>query len=299
MFDRQSSAVNMSQPSRRHYTLQIPNHNIELGSRTLVMGILNVTPDSFSDGGRYIEPAAAIDRAWELAEEGADILDVGGESTRPGSTGISAQEELRRVMPVLKALAEKYPLPISIDTSKGEVARAALENGAALVNDVSSLGRDTRLGEEAARFSAGLILMNMRGEPASMQRIPPSSDILAELEHWAQEAVARARKCGVSSERIILDPGIGFGKTTSQNLEILRNLNRLSAAGYPLLVGTSRKSFIGTSLNNPAGERIWGTAATVAASIIFGAHIVRVHDVVAMREIADMTDAIIRERPTE
>ncbi len=289
----------MSQPSRRRFILPIPNHNIELGSRTLVMGILNVTPDSFSDGGRYLEPAAAVERAWELAEQGADILDVGGESTRPGSKGISAKEELRRVMPVLEALAGKYPLPISIDTSKAEVAHAALEAGAGLVNDVFSLAGSTRLGEEAARFHAGLILMNMRGDPASMQRIPPSRAILPELEHWAQEAVARAQKCGVSSERIILDPGIGFGKTTGQNLEILRNLNRLSATGYPLLVGTSRKSFIGTILNNPAGERIWGTAATVAASIIFGAHIVRVHDVLAMREVADMTDAIIRERPGE
>jgi dihydropteroate synthase len=263
------------------------------------MGILNVTPDSFSDGGRYFQASAAVERAWEIAEEGADILDLGGESTRPGSTGIAAEEELRRVMPVLEALAGKYPLPISIDTSKQEVVRAALEHGAALVNDVTSLAGDPCLGAEAARFRAGLILMHMRGKPASMQRIPPSPDILAELEQWAQEAVARAQKCGVSSERIVLDPGIGFGKTTSQNLEILRNLNRLSATGYPLLVGTSRKSFIGAIVNNRAGERVWGTGATVAASIIFGAHIVRVHDVAAMREVADMTDAIIRERPAE
>ncbi len=289
----------MPLPDRRHFTLQLPGFNLELGPRTLVMGILNVTPDSFSDGGRYLEPAAAVERAWEIAEEGADILDVGGESTRPGSAAISTGEEMRRVMPVLDALAGKYPLPISIDTSKSEVAGAALALGTAIVNDVTSLRGDPRLGAEAARSGAGLILMHMRGSPAGMQRIPPSPDILAELDRWAQEAVARAQKCGVCSERIVLDPGIGFGKTTRQNLEILRNLERLSDTGYPLLVGTSRKSFIGAIVSNPAGERIWGTGATVAASIIFGAHIVRVHDVGVMREVADMTDAIIRERPAE
>jgi len=285
--------------NRRHYVLRLPSHTIELGSRTLIMGILNVTPDSFSDGGKFLETSAAVQRAWQIADEGADILDVGGESTRPGSTGIPLEEELHRVVPVLQALAGKYPLPISIDTSKAEVAKTALELGAALVNDVTSLVGDPGVGMEAARSQAGVILMHMRGTPADMQRIPPSPDILAELERWAHEAVARAQKCGVSSERILLDPGIGFGKTTSQNLEILRNLDRLTTMGFPLLVGTSRKSFIGAILKSPTGERIWGTGATVAASIIFGAHIVRVHDVAAMREIADVTDAIISERPTE
>jgi len=297
--NRQSPIVNMPLHNRRHYILCLPNHTIELGPRTLIMGILNVTPDSFSDGGRFLETSAAIERAWRIAEEGADILDIGGESTRPGSTEVPIEEELRRVIPVLRALAGKYPLPISIDTSKAEVARAALDQGAALVNDVTSLRRDPRLGSEAARFQAGVILMHMRGEPASMQRIPPSPDILAELEHWTHEAVARAQKCGVSSEKVILDPGIGFGKTARQNLEILRNLDWLAAIGFPLLVGTSRKSFVGAILKNSAGDRIWGTGATVAASIIFGAHIVRVHDVAATREIVDMTDAIISERPRE
>jgi dihydropteroate synthase len=285
--------------ARKQFTFYARDRVLDLGSRTLLMGILNVTPDSFSDGGRFGEVSAAVRRAWQIADEGADILDVGGESTRPGSTGIPLEEELHRVVPVLEELAGKYPLPISIDTSKPEVARAALELGAALVNDVTSLAGDPRVGMEAARFQAGVILMHMRGTPADMQRIPPSPDVLAELERWAHEAVARAQKCGVSSERILLDPGIGFGKTTSQNLEILRNLDRLTTMGFPLLVGTSRKSFIGAILKSPAGERIWGTGATVAASIIFGAHIVRVHDVAAMREIADVTDAIISERPTE
>ncbi len=291
--------ANMPLVSRKHYILQLPNRTLELGPRTLIMGVLNVTPDSFSDGGRFLEPAAAVERAWEIAEEGADILDIGGESTRPGSAGIPVQEELHRIMPVLEALARRFPLPISIDTSKAAVARAAFERGAAMVNDVSGLTGDPQLGFEAARVRAGAILMHMRGQPAYMQRIPPSPDILAELEQWAHEAVARAQKCGVSSERLVLDPGIGFGKTTHQNLEIIRNLNRLAATGFPLLVGTSRKSFIGTIIKDGADGRIWGTGATVAASIIFGAHIVRVHDVSAMRRVADMTDAIISERPAE
>jgi dihydropteroate synthase len=278
---------------RRRYTLQARDRVIELGERTLVMGVLNVTPDSFSDGGAHIEPKMATERAWRIHDEGADILDIGGESSRPGSDGVSLDEELKRVIPVLDALAGKYPLPISIDTSKAEVARAALERGAVLINDITSLQRDPRVAAEAAAFQAGLILMHMRGTPKTMQALAPSPDILAEIERWAKEAVARARNSGVSCKKIILDPGIGFGKSVNQNLEILRNLDRLAGAGFPLLVGTSRKSFIGALLNKPEGERIWGTGATVAAAIIFGAHIVRVHDVAPMRDIARIIDALI------
>ena len=285
--------------SRKPYTLRARNWTLDLGDRTLVMGILNVTPDSFSDQGRYFAPQKAIDRAWQIAEEGADILDIGGESTRPGSQGVSAEEELRRVMPTLEALAaggRKYPIPVSIDTSKLEVARASLERGAAIINDIASLQKDPRIGPEVAKYQAALILMHMRGEPSNMQTIPPSTDILADLEIWAQEAVARARNSGVSSDKIVLDPGIGFGKTAAQNMEILRNLDRLAAAGFPILVGTSRKSFIGSISNKPADERVLGTSATVAASIIYGAHIVRVHDVAAIREVADITDAIVKAK---
>ncbi len=263
------------------------------------MGILNVTPDSFSDGGRNLRASRAVARAWEIAEEGADILDVGGESTRPGSEGISAEEEMARVAPVLEELGPEYPIPISIDTSKGAVARAALDRGAAILNDVSALSKDPTLGAAAAASGAALILMHMRGTPATMQQIPRSLDIVSELEDWAEEAVARAKKQGVSSEKIILDPGIGFGKSAGQNMEILRNLNRLAAAGFPILVGTSRKSFIGTVLGDPNRDRTLGTSATVAASIIFGAHIVRVHDVAAMRDVVRMTDAILLERAAE
>jgi dihydropteroate synthase len=283
-------------PRKRH-RIQLPDRTLELGSRTLVMGILNVTPDSFSDGGRYSDPARAAQRAWQIAEEGADILDIGGESTRPGSDAIGADEEMRRVLPVLERLAGGYPLPISIDTSKAEVARAALAHGAGIINDVSSLQNDPRVADEVASSGAALILMHMRGTPAAMQMLPPSPNILRELDLWAEEAVARARSHGVSSEKIILDPGIGFGKSAGQNLEILRNLSRLAATGFPLLVGTSRKSFIGAILDRPAADRIWGTAATVALSIVFGAHIVRVHDVAAMRDAARIADAVVNATP--
>ena len=187
----------------------------------------------------------------------------------------------------------RYPIPISIDTSNAEVARAVLQNGASIINDVTSFRKDPRIGREAADFNAAVVLMHMRGTPVNMQTLPPSPDILGEIEVWAQEAVARAETSGVSSDKIILDPGIGFGKTAAQNFEILRNLDRLCAAGFPILVGTSRKSFIGSTVNKPAGELVLGTGATVAASIVLGAHIVRVHDVAAMREIADVADAIV------
>jgi dihydropteroate synthase len=263
------------------------------------MGILNVTPDSFSDGGEHFEHARAVERAWQIAEEGADLLDIGGESTRPGSTGIPADVELDRVLPVLESLRGKYPIPISVDTSRIEVARPALEAGAVLVNDVTSLVRSPEIGTEVARKGAGIILMHMRGIPETMQALPPSEDILGEIDSWALEAVARAQKCGVSSEKIVLDPGIGFGKTPGQNLEILANLGRLAGAGYPILVGTSRKSFIGKILNRPVKDRIWGTAGTVAASILEGAHIVRVHDVAPMKELALVVDALVSERSRE
>ena len=289
----------MTLHARKHHLIPLPGHTLELGPRTLIVGILNVTPDSFFDGALFLEPGRAVARAWQIADEGADILDIGAESTRPGSEGVSVEEELRRVTPVLEALQGKYPLPISIDTSKPEVARAALERGAVIVNDVTGLKTGSALAEAAAVGGAALVLMHMRGTPRNMQSLPPSPDILREIETWAEDVVARAGSCGVSSGKIILDPGIGFGKTVRQNLEILRNLDRLAAAGFPLLVGTSRKSFIGAILGNPRADRSWATAASVAASIIYGAHIVRVHDVAPMRDVARMTDAIIDESLSE
>jgi dihydropteroate synthase len=288
----------MQIPHRKHHAVQLPGRTLHLGARTLIMGVLNVTPDSFSDGGRYLEPGPALERAWQIHAEGADILDIGGESTRPGSDGVTAGEELRRILPVLEKLARDYPLPISIDTSKAEVAHAALGAGASLVNDITAL-RNEAMAREVAAAGAGVVLMNMRGTPRTMQQIPRSPDILMELELWAQEAVARVFASGVSSDKIILDPGIGFGKSVDQNLEIIRNLDRLAGSGFPLMVGTSRKSFIGAILKNPDGNRLWGTGATVAASILAGAHIVRVHDVAPMRDVARVIDALIGERPVE
>ncbi len=280
---------------RKACSLRARGWTLPLGARTLVMGILNATPDSFSDKGRYFDPAVARDRAWQIAEEGADILDVGGESTRPGSAGVSAEEELRRVIPVLESLAagKKYPIPVSVDTTKVEVARAALGCGAAIINDISSLRKSPGIGAAAAECGAAVVLMHMRGDPATMQTLPPSPDILAEIDAWARDAAARARDAGISADRIVLDPGIGFGKTAAQNMQIIKNLRRLAGAGYPVLVGTSRKSFIGAIVKKPAGELVQGTGASVAASILYGAHIVRVHDVAAMREVADVTDAIL------
>jgi len=270
---------------------------IELGPVTRIMGILNVTPDSFHDGGRFIEPEAAAARAREITAEGADILDIGAESTRPGSLGISAEEELSRIVPVLEALACDYPIPISVDTSKAAVARAALGLGASIINDVTALQNDPEMGGVIASSGAGVVLMHMRGTPGTMQQIPPSPDIMAELEAWIEAAAERAKSCGIAWDKIVIDPGIGFGKTADQNLEILRNLDRLASFGFPVLVGTSRKSFIGSILKQSTAERIWGTAASVAASIVFGAHVVRVHDVAAMRDVSRIMDAIVAERP--
>ena len=282
--------------TRASYTVKAADWTLTMGERTLVMGILNVTPDSFSDTGKYFGVEASVRRAWEIAEEGADILDIGGESTRPGSGGVGAEEEISRVVPTLEALAKgpKYPLPISVDTTKSEVARAALERGAAIINDISAMSMDPYIGSVAAEYGAALVLMHMRGTPQTMQKLPPSQDILGEIDGWAKDAIARASACGLSSDRIILDPGVGFGKTAAQNVELIVNIHRLAASGFPVLIGTSRKAFIGAITGKPARDRVFGTCATVAASILYGAHIVRVHDVAAARETADVTDVIAR-----
>jgi dihydropteroate synthase len=281
---------------RRHFRITARDRILEFGSRTWIMGILNVTPDSFSDGGAFFDTGRAVEHAWRLADQGADILDIGGESTRPGSCAVSLEEELARVVPVLDALSGKFPLPISIDTSKAGVACAALDRGAIMVNDITGLTRDLALGEAAAAYGAGVILMHMRGTPGIMQTLPPSPDILGEIEAWAGDAVARATALGIASERIILDPGIGFGKTADQNLEILHNLGRFAAFGFPIMTGTSRKSFLGKILGDTRSDRTWGGAAAVAASIFFGAHLVRVHDVAVMRDVVRVADAIIAEK---
>jgi len=287
---------------RRKSKLRLPSRTLVLGERTLVMGVLNVTPDSFSDGGLFLDVDAAVTRAFEMEKAGADILDVGGESTRPGSQGISAEEELRRILPVLERLHGNIKIPISVDTSKSEVAEAAAAAGAEILNDVTALRNDPRIAEVARRRKLPLILMHMRGEPRTMQKGPFAKDVIRDVLTGLRRAIALALRAGVAKTQIIIDPGIGFGKNYAQNLELLRRLPELSKLGYPLLVGTSRKSFIAHILrtqsqqSSEADDRIWGTAATVAASILQGAHIVRVHDVAEMVQVARVTDAILSPR---
>ncbi|MGA3293595.1 MAG: dihydropteroate synthase [Candidatus Acidiferrales bacterium] len=282
---------------RKIFRLKLPSRTLELGKRTLVMGVLNVTPDSFSDGGLFFSADAAIARALEMEAQGADILDIGGESTRPGSEGISAEEELRRILPVLKGLRGRLAIPISVDTSKSEVAEAAAEAGAEILNDVTALRTDPRLAEIARRRKMPLILMHMRGEPRTMQKRPFARDVVRDVAAGLRRAVATALRAGVAKSQIVLDPGIGFGKSYAQNFELIERLPELARLGFPLLVGPSRKSFIGKALGEAAkGERSWGTAAAVAASVLFGAHIVRVHDVAEMVQVARVTDAVLNPR---
>ena len=265
-----------------------------LGERTLVMGVLNVTPDSFSDGGLYFSADAAVERAIEIEEAGADLLDIGGESTRPGSEGISAEKELGRLLPVLERLRGRLKIPISVDTSKSEVAEAAAEAGAEILNDVTALRADPRLAEIARRRKLPLILMHMRGDPRTMQKKPFARNVLRDVTGALRRAVAVARRAGVSKSQIVLDPGIGFGKSTAQSFELLARLDELARLGFPLMIGTSRKAFIGKTLDGiPAAERAWGTAASVTASILAGAHIVRVHDVREMAQVARVADAVL------
>jgi dihydropteroate synthase len=283
---------------RKKFRLKLRSGMLVLGERTLVMGVLNVTPDSFSDGGKYEQPGIAIEHALALELGGADLLDIGGESTRPGSEGISASQELDRILPVLEGLRGRMKIPISVDTRRSTVAELAVRAGAEIINDVSGLKNDGRIAEVAAKYGAPLILMHMRGEPATMQRGPFARDVLRDVSQGLRVSVARARKAGVAKSQIVLDPGIGFGKSYAQNYELIGKLPRLAALGYPLLVGSSRKGFLGTTLARdgkptPPEERIWGTAATVAASILRGAHIVRVHDVAEMVQVAKVADCIV------
>jgi len=279
---------------------KIKDRSLPIGDRTLVMGILNVTPDSFSDGGEFLLPDQAIQHAEKMIAEGADIIDVGGESTRPGgNASVTAEDELQRVIPVIELLVRRTNLPISIDTTKSEVARAALDAGAVIVNDISALRFDFYVADAAAKVGAGLVLMHSRGTPATMHRLPPVADIMEEVTSSLRSSVNMAERRGVKHESIVIDPGIGFGKSQEQNLELIARLDQLARAfpDLPILIGTSRKSFIGKMLDNaPASERVHGTMASVTAAILNGAHIVRVHDVKAAVETVRLADAIIRAR---
>jgi dihydropteroate synthase len=277
-----------------------------IGERTLIMGILNVTPDSFSDGGQFITVDTALAHAEQMIAEGADIIDVGGESTRPGGEPVSAQDEIERVVPVIEVLARRTDTPISVDTTKSEVARAALDAGAAIVNDISALRFDFYIADAVARAGAGLVLMHSRGTPATRHRLPPVADIMHEVTHSLRASINMAERRGVKRESIVIDPGIGFGKSLEQNLELIAKVDQLIAAfsDYPLLIGTSRKSFIGRILADesgtpaPAEHRLYGSLATITAAILHGAHIVRVHDVKATMETIRVAESI-RDNPRQ
>ena len=259
--------------------------------RALVMGVLNVTPDSFSDGGLWLDPTAAVARGVQMAEEGADLIDVGGESTRPGSESLAVEKELKRVIPVIERLAKRVRIPICVDTSKAEVAHQALKAGASIVNDVTAL-RDPAMPAVIAQHRAAVILMHMRGNPRTMQRQPRYHDVVIEVVEFLSAAAEHAQGAGIERTRILLDPGLGFGKTVTHNLELLRRLRELVSLGYPVVIGPSRKSFIGNTLNVGVEDRLAGTLACVAQAQRCGAHIVRVHDVRPTVQLVGMLEAI-------
>ena len=262
----------------------------DLSSRTHIMGVLNVTPDSFSDGGKFYALESALARAREMVDQGADFLDIGGESTRPGSDPVPLEEEIRRVAPIIERLAKDMTVPISIDTYKAKVADAALNSGAVIVNDITGLTFDPGMVDVVVRHHASVVIMHMKGTPKTMQQDPHYEDVTVEIADFLQKQALKARKSGVN--QIIIDPGIGFGKKLEHNLELIKRLAELRRSGCPLLIGPSRKSFIGMLLNLPVDQRLEGTAAAVTACILNGANIIRVHDVMEMKRVAIIADAL-------
>jgi dihydropteroate synthase len=279
----------------KEYILQVNGHDHTIGPRTWIMGVINITPDSFSDGGLYFDKNKALEKGLQLVEEGAEIVDIGGESTRPGSEPVSREEEIRRVVPLITALRKQTDSLISIDTTKSEVAQAALHAGADIINDISALRFDPRMASLAAEADVPVILMHMKGTPKTMQVNPTYRDVLSEVKAFLKESIDKARASGIKKEKIIIDPGIGFGKRLKDNLALINNLHLLEELGRPILIGVSRKSFIGTILDSPPEERLEGTIASAILSIIHGAHILRVHDVAAVKKAVRVAEAIIRE----
>lgn len=278
----------------KEFQLNLGKKPLDLSSRTHLMGILNVTPDSFSDGWKFLNPREAIKHALTMAEEGADIIDVGGESTRPGAESISLQEELRRVLPVIKEVAKKIDIPVSIDTYKSEVARQALDAGAVMINDISALRFDLKMRKVVSEYDVPVVLMHIKGTPKNMQDNPSYTDVIQEISDYLSESIEMARISGIDEDKIMVDPGIGFGKRVKDNLEILKNLKRLTHLEKPILVGLSRKSFIGKVLDLPTEERLEGGLAALSVAILNGANILRVHDVKKNKRAAQMVDAILR-----
>jgi dihydropteroate synthase len=267
-------------------------HTLPVQERVLIMGVLNVTPDSFSDGGCYQNLDAAVAHAVAMEAEGADLLDIGGESSRPGARPVSLEEELARVLPVVTALTRRVRVPISVDTTKAEVAKRCLDAGAAIINDISALQGDPEMAQIVARAQAGLILMHMQGTPLTMQAHPEYSAVVEEVCDFLHARVEAAVAAGIDRERIAVDPGLGFGKTCDHSLTLLSSLAAFQALGRPIVIGPSRKSFVGSVLERPVGEREWGTAAAVAVGVHQGAHVVRVHSVEHMKDVARMAKAI-------
>ncbi len=270
---------------------------LDYEKQPLIMGILNVTPDSFSDGGHFLDLAKAIDHALALEACGADLIDIGGESTRPGALSVSLEEEKRRVLPVIRALAKRIRIPLSVDTRKSEVAREAVAEGAAIINDVSGLSYDREMLAVAAKGQTGLVLMHAKGTPETMQNTPSYQDVVDEIYEFMRQSLSQTDEAKISRDRIAIDPGIGFGKTTAHNLTIIHKLKRLTDLGVPVLFGPSRKSFIGELLGGlPPGERTEGTAAAVAIATMEGARIFRVHDVKSMKRVALVAEGIRKEK---
>ena len=273
------------------------NYSLDFSRKTYIMGILNVTPDSFSDSGLYFDKSAAIKRALRMVEEGADIIDIGGESTRPGSDPLAIEEEVRRTIPVVEALSREIAVPLSIDTYKSGVAKRALDAGASMVNDIGGLRFDPGMPKVVSDYKVPVVIMHIKGKPKDMQKNPVYEALMPEIMDSLREGIRAATESGISEDKIIIDPGIGFGKTSEHNLEILHALYDLTLLEKPILVGPSRKAFIGKALGDaPPGERLEGTAAAVAISIMNGADIIRVHDVKAMAGVARVADAIKRMR---
>jgi len=265
---------------------------LPLGSKVLIMGILNVTPDSFSDGGRFLDPVFAVDQAQKMIAEGTDIIDIGGESTRPGASYVSEEEEIARIRPIVEALGKCTDVPLSIDTQKASVAQVALDCGASIVNDVSALADDCRMAQVVQESGAGVVLMHRQGSSATMQEAPQYKDVVGEVKSFLSKRVVLARSMGISPDRIIIDPGIGFGKTCYHNLKILANIGEFLQLEQPLMIGLSRKAFIGELTGKPVTEREMGNAAAIATAVWQGAQILRVHDVAAMKDAIRVAQAL-------
>lgn len=281
---------------RKMYYWKLKSREIKLGERTALLGVLNLTPDSFSDGGKYQDPDRAFARALELEEQGADIIDIGAESTRPGAAPISAAEELRRLVPVLKRLRGRLTIPISVDTYKAEVAERAIEHGAEIINDPTGLTFEPHLARTVSSHNAGLILNHMRGRPETWAKLPPLPDVMGTIVRDLEATINRARHAGIDRSRIVIDPGLGFGKRKEQNSQILARLHELASLDLPILTGPSRKSFLAHPTEK---ETLFATAAAVTAAILGGASLIRVHDVPEMRAAADVADEILRQQPGE